>query len=235
MLCQVVSVVKNTAVKTVPVISNWAVSPTHLYHQHWLITGLFTQNLLNTFLTPYSLTGYFCTCSGRLQGHWRAELPLGPFPLPAPVPEGAEPYLESSDQATRCTNTAADCAPLPHTDTDRQSGIKYRCNHIAHVHETDTLRVISDQPVALRAYPNCYLGVSCYDNNECRARQQKKRVIKKSLHSLLPPRLYCNIIKSISYLYYPSVSLTIIINTTDKQHKQQAFNLNKQQAFSTVI
>lgn len=56
-------------------------------------------------------------------------------------------------------------------------GIKYGCDHVLHKWTREWFR-----PVALYVYPNCYLGVSCYDNNERRARQQTKkvRVIKKS-------------------------------------------------------
>lgn len=64
-------------------------------------------------------------------------LPLWPFPLPVPVPEEAEPCLESSDQATRCTNTAADCAPLYHTDANHPT--KHNTEGHTFRHKIDTL------------------------------------------------------------------------------------------------
>lgn len=57
--------------------------------------------------------------------------------------------------------------------------------------------------------------------------------MKKSLHSLFLPCLYCNIIKSISCLYSLRVGLTVIINPTDRQHKPE--ELNKQQAFNSEL
>lgn len=81
--------------------------------------------LLNSYSSFNQQKRFFCTCSEQWSGQQRMGLPLWPFPLPAPVPEEEEPCLESSDQATRCTSTVADYAPLPHTITYKH--IRHKC------------------------------------------------------------------------------------------------------------
>lgn len=143
-------------------------------------------------------------------------LPLWPVPLPAPAPAEGGPCLGSSDRARRCTSTAAGCAPPPRT-----AGIKYVQYVImlcTHVHEADLLRMISDQPVPLRACLNCYLGISCYDNNEHSKKKEERGLYKKSVHTLFLP------------CFYFSLS-NLMINRTDKQHE----GMNKQQAFNREL
>lgn len=62
-----------------------------------------------------------------------------------------------------------------HTNTQRRAFRHKVLMWSCCVHMYMRLRMVSDQPVAPHVYPNCYLGVSCYDNNERRASQQRKK------------------------------------------------------------
>lgn len=75
-----------------------------------------------------------------------------------------------------------------HQHTDRYTGMKYRCDHIymltcAHIGR------IFDQPCCSACTSKlCYLGICCYDNNERRARRQKKsEVYKKRAYIVCSP------------------------------------------------
>lgn len=130
------------------------------------------------------------------------------FPLPAPAPKEAEPCLESSDQATRCTSTAADYAPLPHTgtnthrDTSGHSGVKNTdvmlCTHVHETHRESFLISLL-LCMYIRIVTLVLVATTTMSTEQDSEKEKGVRVIKYSLHSVF--RLYCKIIKSISCLY----------------------------------